>query len=143
LASSSDDTTVRIWNLTTNSPKFNFAGHTSSVYGLKLISSDLLASGSWDKTIKLWNITNGQLIRNLTGHGGSILWSIDFLSDSQTLVSGSIDQTIKLWNIITGQFLNSFNTGLNIRALTVLTAIGRSSKKSSLFLQKTTILIIP
>ena len=131
LASSSSDDTVRIWNLTTNSTKFNLTGHNSTVYGLKLISSDLLASGSWDSTIKLWNITNGQLIRNLTGHGGYIRWSIDKLSDSQALVSGgSTDQTIKLWNTTTGELVNSFNTGLQINTLVVLTSIGRSTSKN-------------
>ncbi len=133
LASSSRDETVRIWNLTTNATKFNLTGHTSPVYGLKLISSDLMASGSWDSTIKLWNITNGQLIRNLMGHGSYIYWSIDKLRDSQALVSGSLDQTIKIWNLTTGACLNSFNTGLQIQTLNVLTSIGRSTSKNHYF----------
>jgi WD40 repeat protein len=130
LASSSRDDTVRIWNLTTNSTKFILQGHTLNVNGLKLISSDLLASGSWDSTIKLWNITNGKLIRTLTGHEGSIRWSIDKFRDSQTLVSGSLDQTIKLWNLTNGELVNSFNTGLQILTLVVLTSIGRSTSKN-------------
>ncbi len=133
LASSSADTTVRIWNLTTYTCKFSLTGHNSTVYGLKLISSDLLASGSWDSTIKLWNITNGQLIGTLTGHGGIIKWSIDKLRDSQALVSGSLDQTIKFWNRTTGQCLNTFNTGLQIQTLVVLTSIGRSTSKNHYF----------
>jgi WD40 repeat protein len=129
LASSSSDYTIRIWNLTTNSPKFILQGHSLNVNGLKLVSYDILASGSSDYSIKLWNITNGKLIRTLTGHSYYILNSVDFLSNSQILVSGSYwDQTIKIWNITTGQCLNTLNTGLNIYSLSVLNSIGRTSK---------------
>ena len=105
LACTSLDKTVRIWNLTTNTCKFNLTGHTS-VYGLKQITTSILASGSVDTTIKLWNTTSGQLIRTLTGHTDYIFWSVDLLN-SQTLVSGSGDQTIKLWNWSTGECLST------------------------------------
>ncbi len=122
LASSSGykDNTVRIWNLTTNTCKFNLTGHTSDVFGLKQITPSILASGSYDTTIKLWNITTGQLIRTLTGHTGYILWSVDLLN-SQTLVSGSTDRTIKLWNWSTGECLSTIQTtGSNISSLAVI-----------------------
>ncbi len=41
LASSSDDSNVFIWNLTTNTRKFILSGHSSYVYGLKLVSNDI------------------------------------------------------------------------------------------------------
>jgi WD40 repeat protein len=106
--------------------KFNLTGHASPVNGLKLISSDLLASGAYDYTVKLWNITNERLIKTLTGHTHYIYWSIDFFSNSQTLVSGSFDQTIKLWNYKTGECLITFETGLQIRTLTVLKSTSKS-----------------
>ncbi len=109
LASSSDDKTVRIWDLTTNKCKFILTGHTWGVYGLKQITSNILASGSDDDTIKLWDLISGQLIRTLTGHTGPIWYSVDLLN-SQTLVSGSHDQTIKLWNWLTGQCFSTIQT---------------------------------
>jgi WD40 repeat protein len=60
LASSSEDKTVRIWNLTTNTCKFILTGHTDIVRGLKQITPNILASGSDDRTIKLWDITTGR-----------------------------------------------------------------------------------
>jgi WD40 repeat protein len=120
LASSSDDRTVRIWNLTTNTSKFILTGHTDGVFGLKQITSSILASGSGDATIKLWNITSGQLIRTLTGHTGWIYRSVD-LFNSQILVSGSYDQTIKLWNWSTGECLSTIQTqGSSIYSLAVI-----------------------
>ncbi len=47
LTSSGNDRTVRIWNLKTNTCKFILTGHTSAVYGLKQITSSILASGSY------------------------------------------------------------------------------------------------
>lgn len=111
LASSSQDFTVRIWNLTTNTTKFILRGHVNIVTSLKLISIETLASASYDTTIKLWNITDGTLIRTLLGHKNLIENSLDILNDGQTtLVSGSKDQTIKLWDWTTGQCLNTIET---------------------------------
>jgi WD40 repeat protein len=120
LASSSDDETIRIWNLATNTCKFILTGHSNAVYGLKQITPSILASGSHDKTIKLWGITSGQLIRTLTGHTSRIEWSVDLLN-LQTLVSGSADQTIKLWNWPTGECFCTIQTpGSNITSLAVI-----------------------
>jgi WD40 repeat protein len=105
-SSGGGDETVRIWNLTNNTCKFNLTRHTNWVYGLKQITSSILASGSSDTTIKLWDITSGQLIRTLTGHTSDIWWSVDLLN-SQTLVSGSSDETIKLSIWSTGECLST------------------------------------
>ena len=123
LASSSDDLSIRLWDLTSQTCKFILTGHTDAVYGLKLISAEILASSSIDNTIKFWNITNGALIRTLTGHTSSILWSIDLINDAQKLVSGSMDQSIIMWDLTTGQILNTRNTGLFIQSLIVLNSI--------------------
>jgi WD40 repeat protein len=120
LASSSYDKTVRIWNLKTNTCKFNLTEHTDQVNGIKQITSNILASGSIDGTINLWDITSGLLIRTLTGHKRAIYYSLD-LFNSQILVSGSYDQTIKLWNLSTGECLSTTQTsGTNIRSLAVI-----------------------
>jgi WD40 repeat protein len=110
LASSSWDSTVRIWNLTSNTCKFNLTGHTNWAVSLKLITSSILASGSQDATINLWDITSGQLIRTLEGHIGQIYWSVDLIN-SQTLMSGSEDGEIKLWNWSTGECVSTIQTG--------------------------------
>jgi WD40 repeat protein len=131
LASSSEDLSIRLWNLTSQTCKFILTGHTDAVYALKLISSDKLASASVDSTIKLWNITNGNLIRTLTGHTNSILWSIDLINEKKNLVSGSMDQSIIIWNLNSSQISKTRNTGLFIQSLIVLNSI--KSKKKNYF----------
>jgi WD40 repeat protein len=119
LASSSDDQTVRIWNLTTNTCKFILTGHNNYIRGLKQVTPSILASGSDDSTIKLWDITSGKLIRTLMGHKSSIYAHVD-LKDSQTLVSGSEDGEIKLWDWSTGECLSTIQTYSQILALAVI-----------------------
>ncbi len=121
VASSSLDNTVRIWNLTTNTTRYNLQGHTLPVYGIKQVANDILASGSNDTTVRLWNITSGSLIRNLTGHTDAILYSVDLFSCS-LLASGSIGtEGFKLWNIYSGQSVNVSTGGLRIQSLAVFT----------------------
>ena len=117
LASSSDDRTIRIWELNTYTIKYVLNGHASYVYGLKQVSFDTLSSSSWDKTIKLWNTTTGQLMRTLTNHTDRMYWSLDMLNDGLTLVSGSNDKTIKLWDWNRGECLKTLSTGLIIDSL--------------------------
>jgi F-box and WD-40 domain protein CDC4 len=58
------DTTIRFWNLTTNECKYVLQGHTLSVWGLKVVASDVLASSSIDATINFWNIILGEFNKN-------------------------------------------------------------------------------
>ncbi|MFN6559613.1 MAG: protein kinase domain-containing protein, partial [Nostoc sp. ChiSLP01] len=102
LASGSDGSTIKLWNLATGSEIRTLTGHSWSVKSVA-ISSDglLLASGSRDNNIKLWNLATGSEIRTLTGHSRSVK-SVAISSDGLLLASGSEDKTIKLWNLATG-----------------------------------------
>jgi hypothetical protein len=137
LASSSDDKSIIIWDLTTYAYEFTLNGHSSQVIGLKLISNDLIASGSMDNTVMLWNITSGKLLRTLKGHNGNIAYSIDLANkDEQTLVSGSDDLYLKWWNISSGKLLNSILTNLAISSLTVIAQSTKNGMKTELLFLK-------
>ncbi|WNZ25958.1 NACHT domain-containing protein [Leptolyngbya sp. NK1-12] len=105
LASCSDDTYIKLWNVETGKCLRVLSGHTSSVHMVAFSpNGQLLASGSEDGTIKLWQVSEpsaASCIATLEGHQGWV-WSIAFSPDGQTLVSGSVDQTLKLWNVATG-----------------------------------------
>jgi WD40 repeat protein len=115
LASSSEDATIRIWDITqrVNAAKFKIHGNFSRIFGLKFITANILASVSNDNTIRLWNTESGVLMRNLTGHTNKV-YSVDILRDGQTIITGSWDSTLKLWNISTGQVLSTLETGFSV-----------------------------
>lgn len=68
LASSSKDTTVRIWD-TISYTSLVFSGHTHSVTCVKWGGEGLLYTSSQDRTIKVWRASDGVLCRSLEGHG--------------------------------------------------------------------------
>ena len=103
LASSSSDSTVKLWDPTTGDLQKTLEGHSNRVWSLAFSpDSKLLASDSGDNTIKLWDPTTGELKRTLHGHSKPV-WSLTFSPDSKLLASGSNDNTVKLWNPTTGE----------------------------------------
>lgn len=118
LASASDDKTIRLWSLPTDSIRdslqeqylqgqclqgHSLQGHQGAVKAVAFHPQQpaLLASGSHDRTIRLWDTQTQQEVRVLTGHTQAVN-AIAFSSDGQLLVSGSSDKTIKLWQVETG-----------------------------------------
>src|SRR5207248_1566890 len=70
LASSSRDTTIKLWDARTGKLERTLTDHTRVVFDVTFSpKGDLLASGSWDKTIKLRDARTGKVIRTLEGHG--------------------------------------------------------------------------
>lgn len=103
LASSSFDTTVKLWNLVTKKEIATLEAYAGSVHSVA-ISPDgqIVASGNGDNTIKLWNPLTKKEIRTLYGHSSSVE-SVTISPDSKILASGSFDGTIKLWELATGK----------------------------------------
>jgi ribosome assembly protein 4 len=72
LATASGDTTIKIWNVRTNTLLHTLSGHTDGVECIKWTGEQMIVSASRDRTIKVWNPNRGILIRTLTGHGHRI-----------------------------------------------------------------------
>ncbi|MEH2330757.1 serine/threonine-protein kinase [Nostoc sp.] len=103
IASSGDDSTIKLWNLATGKLISSLNGHFQEV-NVVVISPDgkLLVSASDDNTIKIWNLATRKQIRTLIGHSDSV-HALAISADSQTLVTGSDDNTIKIWDLATGE----------------------------------------
>ncbi|HKX27545.1 MAG TPA: hypothetical protein VJ302_07630 [Blastocatellia bacterium] len=108
LASTHNDSTIRLWEVGTGRLIRSFVGHTGHV-PVVVFSPDgtVLAGASPDQTLKLWNVESGKFIRAFTGHRDSVT-SVAFSPNGKLLVSGSQDQTIKLWEAGTGRLVRSF-----------------------------------
>ena len=114
LASGSGDTTVRLWNVNSNTPWKTCAGHTNWVLTVQW-SPDcaLLASGSMDSTVRLWK-ADGSCVGVLKGHRKHITclaWEPAHLAwPCRRIVSGSRDTTAKVWDVTTRRMLFSLST---------------------------------
>ena len=118
LASGSEDTTIRLWNITTSQCLKTLQGHTSWVKSLAFSpNGQLLASGSYDQTVKLWDALTGECLRTLEGHTNRV-WAIAFNTQGTLLASGGEDNLVKLWDVKTGQCLRTLQGHTNwIRSL--------------------------
>lgn len=72
-------------------------GHSSWIYGVAMISDELLASVS-GRNILLWNLKTQEVDFVLEGHEG-IIFSISLSPDKKLLASGGLDKTVCLWDL--------------------------------------------
>ncbi len=108
LVSSSEDETIKIWDINTGKCLKTLYGYTDWQLAIALHpNGEILASGDNNATVRLWNIKTGKCLKTLLGHKNTI-WSLAFSHDGNQLASGSTDTTIKIWDIKTGKCLKTF-----------------------------------
>jgi WD40 repeat protein/tRNA A-37 threonylcarbamoyl transferase component Bud32 len=103
LATSSMDSTIRLWSLSGPKPKEwrRLTGHRQPVHALAFApDGQTLCSASSDQTIRLWKVEEGQQPRVLGDQSASTL---AISPDGKTLATGGHDTanhgTIRLWEI--------------------------------------------
>ncbi|KIX08794.1 uncharacterized protein Z518_03451 [Rhinocladiella mackenziei CBS 650.93] len=98
LASGSDDSTVRVWDVQTGECRHTLEGHSDGVSSV-IFSPDgaRLASGSRDSTVR-----RGERQHTLEGHS-SWVSSVVFSPDGARLASGSRDSTVRVWDVQRGE----------------------------------------
>jgi WD40 repeat protein len=97
LASGSDDTKIRLWDIKTAVENACVEGHSNLVWALCSLADGRLASGSADTTIRWWDVKKGGESGRLEGHTDSVR-ALCLLPDER-LASGSSDNTIRLWDV--------------------------------------------
>jgi WD40 repeat protein len=114
LISSSQDTTVKLWDMSATTAKLNctLKGHTGPVGSVSFLpSADLAISGSDDKTIRVWNTAKGEAkdncVKVISTGGEDGVWALQF--DAQRLVADLGDKSMGMWDTETMEQLTKFS----------------------------------
>ncbi|KAI3379616.1 hypothetical protein SNEBB_011362 [Seison nebaliae] len=123
LASSSQDSTIRLWNYETGVFEQTLHGHTDVVQDISFSSNGkLLVSCSADLRIKIWDMMTNErsikCINTFTGHTHTIT-SVCVSPSSQVVYSGSRDQSIQQWSVNTGYSNQRLTAGNWIRMVRI------------------------
>ena len=103
IITTSEDKTVKMWDVSTGQLIGNFIGHSDYVYSASFSPDNRqIISCSRDYTIRIWDVKTSQLQKKLTGHVRQVV-TVVYTHDGKKIVSGSTDKTIKIWNVSDGR----------------------------------------
>ena len=97
LASGSNDTTVKVWDIITGLLVTTLEHSQDMVYSVCFVSDNFLATGSDGKVVRVWNVDTGGLMQSLEGLSGHV-HSVAVSEKKDVLVFGSLDGTVKVWS---------------------------------------------
>ncbi|KAJ3323409.1 THO complex subunit 6 [Boothiomyces sp. JEL0866] len=108
LFSTSEDASVKIWDLTTGTCTRTIMGHSGSVLSICLNYQGKLFTGGQDKTINEWDPRTGRRKWIMTGSKGSILCLASSITCPDRLFSGGNDNIVRSWDTSSGRCIQTF-----------------------------------
>ena len=103
LASGSEDSIIKIWDIEERAIICTLSGHTNTVTTLCYVREGVFVSGSWDKSLIIWSKLPGSNIYSqqlLTGHTSQIRGIIRI--NNSEIISGEFVGDLRIWNIDQG-----------------------------------------
>lgn len=108
LATASEDSTVRIWNLWTHKTTIKLIGHSGLVRSIAYSADgQWLVSASDDRTAIIWNARTGNPKPLKLKHRDKVLFAC-FSPDGRRVVTTSGDRTVSVWETDQGRLETTF-----------------------------------
>jgi WD domain, G-beta repeat len=129
--SSSDDKTLKVWDLETGRELRTLEGHSSVVESV-VVTPDgrRVVSASHDKTLKVWDLETGLELCTLKGQSKWIS-GVAMSPDGRYVVSASYDKTLKVWDLERGRAQRTLKGHSNEVYAVAVTPDGRRAISTS------------
>ena len=102
MASGSEDNTVRLWNIETETPKHTCQGHSNWVLCIAWSPDGrMLASGGRDEKVTLINASSGEVVREFP-HSDEV-FACAISPDGTLLASGGSDYKVTIRDLRSGE----------------------------------------
>jgi len=103
IASSGNDSTIKVWDSITGADIFTLTGHTGPTFGVAFSADgEALATSSVDRTIKVWQLPRpGEPVAEpltLYGNTGAV-YHVAFSPDGARLASAGRDQIVHVYDL--------------------------------------------
>jgi WD40 repeat protein len=118
--SASEDGTLIIWDLESQTALHKLQGHGAGVRAVSLTpKGDRAVSASADHSLKVWDVASGAEVRTLRGHGGPVN-AVAVTREGARVVSASDDCKLKVWDLESGaEVLTLDGHAASVRLLSV------------------------
>lgn len=95
----SNDTVIKVWDLSTGAAKVNLISHKEAVRGVAVSEhSPYLYSCGDDHAVKGWDLERNEVIRDFHGHGSAV-YAVSAHPVLDVIVSASRDKTVRVWDV--------------------------------------------
>uniref|UniRef100_A0A9J8CHW1 TAF5-like RNA polymerase II, p300/CBP-associated factor (PCAF)-associated factor n=1 Tax=Cyprinus carpio carpio TaxID=630221 RepID=A0A9J8CHW1_CYPCA len=110
LLSCSEDSTVRLWDLSSFTNTVLYRGHAYPVWDMDVSPCSLyFSTASHDRTARLWSFARTYPLRLYAGHLSDVD-CVKFHPNSNYVATGSTDKTVRLWSTQQGASVRLFTS---------------------------------
>ena len=114
---STNDATLKMWDLTTGYLEHTLSGHSTQVTAVTVTPDGRrVVSGSDDGTLKVWDLGSGQEEHSLIAHDGHIK-TIIATPGGLRAVSGSTHHTLRFWDLVKASLITTFHCDGGVDAI--------------------------
>ena len=101
IATSSDDKTVGVWDVSTKRPLAVLRGHTQNTRAIVWNSEIpwILVSGSWDATIRVWDVRSSECLHIAGEHHADVYGLASHPARPFLFLSCSRDASVRFWSM--------------------------------------------
>jgi len=108
VATSSGDTSIKLWDMESGQCVTTFQGHSQSVWNVSWHhTSSFIATSSMDQTVKIWDLSSERCRTTLRGHHDSVN-RCSFVPFGNILITCSADKTVSMWDARTKLCAHTF-----------------------------------